>query len=159
MDTENQTMYSTFQTTDGQVHTINQVVYLFDAFENQTICNSSLSSTSGTFICNIPATYGNRTIIAKVYSDGQHIANKVISTSPEQNFFGVDILLELLMFCTLVLLFIAHPVMIVIGAILGLLFSTSLIFLTQGSLSSIIAAVFYYLIAGGIIIWQISKRF
>jgi hypothetical protein len=158
MNTSSQVLYYTYTSTNGATHTILQTVVLNDAFGNQTICNITSTSTSATLTCAIPSGYGNQTILSSIYSDGVFVGSTIISTSPSRNLYGVDILMELFMFSTVVLLFIAHPIIIIFGAILGMLLSGVLIYITQGSLSSIIAAILYYVVGGGILIWQISKR-
>jgi hypothetical protein len=51
-----------------------------------------------------------------------------------------------------------HPITIVIGAMLGIICAIGLIFLSSGSFSSIMSTLIFFVIGGGIIIWQIAKK-
>ena len=129
-------------------------------FTNNTIiCNNTGYGTSGSLTCNIPTFYtGNGSIFSNLVVDDTYKATSSFSMGSTPDFKGVDIFIELLMFSTIVLLFIAHPITIVLGGIIGLGASFILLFLGTSSLGSIAGVIIYYLVAGGIIIWQISRR-
>lgn len=150
-----------FISTDGNPHNVSAVVYENNGTTDYSICSSSLVSTSGTLSCVIPSTYQNLSFVQQVYSDGTYLGSKIYSSYKgisSADYYGVDILIELLMFTTLVLLFINSPIMIVIGAILGMFFAVTLILINSGSWWTIFGTIIYFVIAGVLIIWQINRR-
>jgi hypothetical protein len=160
LDRDNFILYTTFNSLDGEVHTIEQYLIEDDGFGNTTICTDTAIGTSGTITCNIPTAYRNTSFFSEVYVDGEYHSTKFFSLGtglPDFNMYGVDILIQLLMFSTLVLLFIAHPILIVVGAMLGLLLSIILIYVSDASFGTIISLFIFYLVAGVVIIWQIRR--
>ncbi len=158
MDRDTNTLYQTFSSTDSQTHKVNSVVLKHYGETNTTICNETSTGTSGTLTCLIPEGYRNETIIIKTYVDSDFVGSKVITQGINTEWYGVDIFIELLMFTSLVLLFLGHPLTIIIGAILGMVLPILLIYIGQASFGAIFGAVLYYIIAGGIIIWLLFRR-
>jgi hypothetical protein len=157
-DNTTRNLYMTFTSTDGSAHTVKQIVLKNDGFLNTTVCNNTAYGTSGTLICTIPSIYTNSSVISNLVSDSTYISTKTFWFGENPDFAGVDIIIELLMFSTLVLLFIGHPIFIVIGGMFGLICSFLLLFIGTASFGDVFFSIIYYLVAGGIIIWQISKR-
>jgi hypothetical protein len=158
LDEASNILYLYYNSLDGQSHDINQIVKKYD---NTVICNNTGTGTSGTLTCSITTVYQNTTLFSDVASDGVYIGSNTFATGTDLkdlDIYGIDIYIELLMYSTMVLLFIANPILIVIGSMLGILFAVLLIFFTGASASSIIATIIYFIIAGGIIIWQISRK-
>ena len=149
---------TSFVTTDGIVHTITQLVLQNDGYGNTTICNYDLAATSGVINCNIPTAYQNTSYILQTFVDGQLRGSELFTEGQNPNFYGVDILIEILIFTCMVLMMTSHPVLIVIGAMLGMIFAIALIFMASASFASMIVAAGYFIAAGIIIVWQISRR-
>lgn len=158
LDNNASTLYLTFLSTDGLNHNITQYVYQNDAFGNNTICSSTSYGTSGTLTCVIPAVYQNTTFYSESYSDGTYLGVAFFSLGGKPNYYGVDVIIELLLYSCLVMMMLSNPVLIVIGAILGVLFSIILLFISSGSSVAIISSVIFFIAAGVIIIWQIGRR-
>lgn len=151
-------LYLTFNSEDGQIHTVSQEVFSSNGYMNTSISKNSLTGTSGTLTTNIPSSYGDDIIIQDIYIDGVYVGSVLISTrNPTEAFAGVSVILMMLLYSSLVLLMIAHPIMIVVGAIMGILLSI-LLLVSGGSGEASWAVFVYFALAGGIIIWQISKR-
>jgi hypothetical protein len=150
-----------FTSTDGNPHDVYFVVTQNDGYGNTTFCNATTFANAGTLNCLIPTTYENNSFISNVYSDGTFIGAKFFSFNQKissKDYYGVDILIELLMYTTMVLLFMSNPILIVIGAILGMLFAITLVSISSGSWYTWIGLAFYFVVAGIVIIWQIRKR-
>lgn len=158
LDNTTHILTTTFVTTNGNVHTVTQLVVKNDGYANTTICNSSLSATSGILSCAIPVQYQNTSFILQVFVDGQLRGSALFTQGQNPSYYGVDILIELFLFSTIVLLMISHPITIVIGAVLGLLLAITLMFIAGGNLASMIVACVYFIGAAVIIIWQIAKK-
>jgi hypothetical protein len=151
-------LYTTFTSTNGQSHTVTQLVLKNDGFGNTTICNNSASGTTGTIVCNIPIQYQNKSFFLQTFVNGRLSGSGLFTQGEDPNWYGADVIIELFMYSSLVLLMTTHPILIVIGAMLGLVFSISLIWISAGSFSSIVASLFFFVAAGIIIIWQISRK-
>jgi hypothetical protein len=156
----NRTLFTTFSSTDGASRLVRQEVVKNDGYGNSTICSSSITGTSGTFVCSIPKLYGSTTFIAKMFSDGKYIGATIFSLgdSGTNVFYGVRTFLMMLLYSTLVLMMLSNPILIIVGAIMGMMIGTSLLLIEGGSSISVMSSLIYFIIAGGIIIWQISKR-
>lgn len=149
------TLYGTFITSDSQSHNVGMVVTTNDGFDNNTFCNTTLPGTSGTLICNIPVSYRLEPFYADIYSDGRYIGSYYFTLDTTPPFQGVDIIIELLLFSTLVLLFMSSPILMVIGGIAGFVLSMIIFSLNTGAKFSIIV---WFLIAGGIIIFKMWRN-
>lgn len=161
LDTSSNILYFTYNSLDGNSHNVSLNVVKSDGYGNTTICSGSSYGTSGTITCNIPISYQNTSFFTNLKSDGQYIGTKLFSRGTDMSsldMYGVDIFIELLMYSSLVLLFIANPILIVIGAILGITCAIVLLGVTGGSFSTSIVSIAWFIGAGLIIIWQISKK-
>jgi hypothetical protein len=156
----NRTLAMDFSTRDHVAHTVSWIVRRFDGYTNNTICTTSSYGTDGTLTCNIPVTYGNTTIIAEVSSEGIFIGRQLFSmeTAASSLFGGVRVILAILMFTTLTLLFMAHPVMIIIGSMLGLTFASLFHLVDGGTIWGDVAIGIWFFIAGGIILYFMKNR-
>lgn len=161
LDNSTNILSLTYSSTDGEVKYITQNVIKNDGYGNTTICYQETSGTSGTLTCSIPTQYQNYSIFSEVYVNGEYVKSNFFSLGQSLKDFetyGVEIFIQLMLFSTLVLLFISHPIFIVGGAILGTLLSILLLFLTGGSFGAIMSVFGYYLVAGLIVIYIISKK-
>lgn len=158
LDRDNNILYQTFTSTDGLIHTVNSLVLKDDGFLNETICSQTITGTSGTFVCNIPIAYQNSSFYVQTTVDGNFIGSKYFSQGVTINWFEADIFIELLMFSSLVLLLIANPITIIIGAILGITMPILFLYIGQASFGKIIASIIFYIVAGVIIILQMRRK-
>jgi hypothetical protein len=156
-DNDTHTIYQTFTSTDGESKEVQQVVLKLDNYANTTICDTTTSGTSGTLTCVIPTIYQETAFYIDTYIDGEYVGTKLFSQGIEYDWMGADVLIILLMFTSLVLLFIGHPILIVIGAVLGLVLPVTLIYIASASFASIMGAVMYY-VAVGVVIMIILRR-
>lgn len=148
----------TFSSTDGKAHLVNLTLLKADGYLNETICQTSAYGTSGALQCIIPAVWQNTSFATQLSVDYVYIATKLFSAGVQPSFYGVEIFIQLLMFSSLVLLMIGNPIMIVVGAIFGMLMSGILLFIGTNNFISMMAAVLFYVIGGIIIIWQIGRK-
>lgn len=156
-DNETRTLYQTFSSTDGETKTVRQTVLELDGYGNNTICNNSASGTSGTIICTIPGVYQDTNFMVETYVGDEYIGTKLFSQGVDIDWMGVDMIIMLLMFTSLVLLFIGHPILIVIGAMMGFILPIVLIYITSASFMAIFGSIIYY-IALGVILWVVLGR-
>jgi hypothetical protein len=162
IDKTSNTIYLTGLSTDGNNHNITMQIVKGDNYGNTSVCTSSIVGISGTIVCAISGNYVNTTLFSNLFSDGIFIGTTYITSLgtdiEDLKLYGVDIIIELLMFCCLVMLFLAHPILIVIGTVLGVTFAIVLIFVTGSSWGALLGSLGYLIVLGGIILWQVSRR-
>jgi len=160
LDNSTRNLYLTYVSQDGNVHTITQNVIQNDGYGNNTICTNTVSGTSGTIICNVPLSYGDVSFVSEVIVDGNLVGSTLtgMGQSSTSLFYGVRTILMLLLYSSLVLLFIANPIMIVIGSMFGMMLGIALLLVDSGSTLSLGMSIAWFVIAGGIVIWQIARR-
>lgn len=160
LDTNTNILHHTFSSTDGTSKTVRSLVIKNDGYANETICDSSTSGTSGTILCPITVAFQNVSICVQTFVDGQEqtIGTKCFTQGPDVNWQGADILIMLLMFSSITLLFLAHPITIIIGAILGLAIPVIFITSAEASLGVLFGAVLFYIAAGIVAIIVIAKK-
>ncbi len=158
LNRDTNTLYQTFISTDGLSKTVRSLVLKADNYDNTTICNNTVSGTSGTLICNLPVAYQNSSIFVQTFVNGDYIGTKFFSQGNSPDWKGADILLLLLMFSALTLLFIGHPIFTIIGSILGLVIPIIFISVAGASFGTLIGATFYYIAGGVILIILMNKK-
>lgn len=158
LDTPTNILYQTWSSTNGEVHIVNSLVIKADGYGNTTICNNTATGTSGTIQCNIPVIYQNTSFFVQTTVDGVLIGSKFFSQGVDPNWYGADIFIELLMLSSIVLLFLSHPITIILGAIIGLVSPILLLYVTGVSFSAIMGATIFYVVAGIIAIIVIRRK-
>lgn len=155
-DNNTRVLSYTYTATDGNVHTLTQTV----TQGGNQVCYNTQVGTSGTIFCPIPINYGNDTLFSSIVSDGNLISGQSlpIGQTPGDVFGGTRIILQLMLYVSLVMLFLANPVLIIVGSILGMTLGAGL-FLIGGTTLVNVLLVFGWFIAAAIIIaWQIGRR-
>ena len=154
-------LYMTFTSTDGGTHNVTWIVTKVDGWGNTTICSQTAIEYSGTFLCAVPMIYTNSTqILAKVYSDGIYLGANWFSLMGKSSdiFGGTRVILAIIMFCTLTLLMFSSPVMMILGAIGGMAFAVMFHLVDGGSMWGNGSLILWFVLAGGIIAYQVRNR-
>ncbi len=154
---QTKTLFQTYSVTNGNTKEVRSLVLKLDNYGNTTICNTTSVGTSGTLICVLPEIYQNTSFIVQTFVDGEYIGSKIFSDGDVVDWYGADIFILLLGFSAFVLLFVGHPITIVIGAIVGMVFPIVLISVAGLNFATLIGGVLYY-IAGGIIVLLVMRR-
>ncbi len=152
-----------FSTIDGSVSTVQLNATQFTGYGNTTVCSHLLTSSSGTLICDIPESFGNVTVIAKLYSSSSpdRLVKVWIFTIEEDamDIFGyTGIVLVFILILTIPFLLISSTIGMIIGTFIGLIIAALLNIYEGGGIIGVGATVLWAIIAGGIIIWKISQR-
>ena len=107
----------------------------------------------------IPESFGNVTVISKLFNNGQLITTRIYSIFPDAGmFFGTDaIAMSMILLLTIPLMLAGSTVGLILGVIIGLIMSGGLM-LTNGGLGSFTGILIWAIIAGGIIIWKINQK-
>lgn len=154
------TITAVYTTTDGTAKTVLLNATKYDMFGNDTVCTDSLTSASGTLTCNIPASYGNVTVLAELYSNGNLITTRIYSiTADVREIFGTEgLIIFLLLMITIPLMLITSGVGVIIGVFAGLILSYLLNLYSTGNIIGTASTIIWVIIAGIIVIWKISRR-
>ena len=157
------TLQFSFVSSDGNQHNVSMLVYTSNSNSNGyvTLCNSYTYALSGVLSCVIPAAYQNATILSQTYSDGTSLGTQTTTlygSTGKPDYYGVDVLIEILMYTTLVLLMISNPVLIVIGSVLGMVFAIALIFIGTTNWYTLLGVIIYFIVAGILVAYQINRR-
>ncbi len=158
LDQDTNTLHHTFSSTDGTSKTVRSLVIKNDGYANETICDGSSSGTSGTILCAIPLQYQNVSIIVQTFESEILLGSNSFSQGVSPDWQGADILIMLLMFSSLVLLMVAHPITIIIGAMLGLTMPVLLISVAGASFGVLVGATLFYIAGGIVAIIVIGKK-
>jgi len=82
-DKNTRTITAIFTTTDGSAKTVLLNATKYDAFGNSSVCFQSLTATSGTLTCAVPSSYGNLTIVSKLFVNGKLAVQEIFTQSAD----------------------------------------------------------------------------
>lgn len=151
---------STFVIPSGTSHLISLVVSTTDAIE-KSVCTNSLTSSSGTVSCTIPNTFGNSTIIARLYKDGvfQSYGNIKLDQDPNDIYSGVLVILGLFVLFSLIGASITgNPVIMIVCFLIGVIALVFLNLISNNGFIGATASVLFLIIAIVIILIKIGRR-
>jgi hypothetical protein len=148
-----------FSSTDGNSVLMFLNATILDNIGNKTACSVSYSASFGSFDCVIPDSVGNTTIKANLYKNGELITTEIFSIPiDKKSIFGYDnFILSFLLIISLALMMVSSLVGMIIGVFLGVIVSVMLMFIDGGTILGSTSALIWLFIAGGIIIWKLTK--
>lgn len=147
----------TFSTNDGSVKTVLMSAIKMDQIGNTTVCSSSVSSSSATLTCNIPASIGNETIIVTLFVNGALSSTTFFSAANDIELGAAGLFLLFFLTISLVFMFSESKSMMVIGVILGFVAGT-LLYLVEGGILAGATAIIWLIIQGIILIWKLNSE-
>jgi len=159
-DKTSRTYTVTFTTTDGSTTNISLNSIKLDAYMNDTVCSNSISSSSGTLTCVVPISYDNMTIRTSVYQDGNFLAYRDDSFNPlSTDIFGYTglVLGAFAFLCLGLTAVMSGGISIIILSLIGLVFIGLMNLINVGGFLGIGATILYFVCAGIIIVWKLSK--
>ncbi len=159
-DKDSRTVTTTFTTTDGSTKNVLLNTTKYDRFGNETVCFDSLISASGTLTCVVPQSFGNVTVVSKLFSDGGLVTTAFfdLTQDPEEIFGGTRVILVLVILLTIPLMFTASTIGVILGTIIGLVMSSMLVLISGGGVFAISSTIMWLIVAGGILIWKINDK-
>jgi len=128
---------SPFSVLSGTSKNVEMRVKLYDAFGNQSICNDSLISSSGTLSCTVPNSFGNASVVAEMYASGEQVGRSVVRLDGfGQDNYGLSIMIIGIISLLLLIMIgltpgepILYGIFLIVGVILlsalNIIFSTS----------------------------------
>ena len=146
-----------YSTNDGSVKTVLMTAIKLDQIGNVTVCNSTITSSSGTLTCNIPNSFGNETIIVDVFVNTKLTLTSYFSAANDIDLGFSGFFIMLFFVVSLGLMVSESKSMIIIGIIMGFIMS-SLLYLVEGGLLAGVTAVMWLVINGFILIWKLNRE-
>lgn len=155
---------ASFSTVDGSTVTANLQVIEWTARLNTTICNTNLTTSSGSIECTIPTTAKNTTYYVQFGTYNSPFTFKefilwTIEPIKPQSFSYSGLILTVLLTLVMVYMSIQSGMIAVIFfAILGLLVSGMLLIFTGGSIFAVGSSIIWLIVAGSILIWKKTQK-
>ena len=128
-----------------------------DQLGNTSVCNSTITSSSGTLTCNIPASIGNETIIVSIFVDDTLSFTNYFKAANDIELGVSGFFLLLFLVLSLAMMFSESKQMIIVGVILGFV-SGSMLFFIQGGIIGGGSAIMWLIIMGMIMIWKLNSE-
>ena len=146
----------TFATIDGSVKTILLSAIKMDQIGNESVCSTSVTTSSGSLTCNIASSVGNETIIVSIFVDGSLKLTQYFKAANDIILGDGGYFLLLFLVISLALMFSESKTMIIAGVILGFI-AGSLFFFIKGGIIGFGSAIIWLIIQGIILIWKLNS--
>jgi len=153
-DTLNEVTFG-FTSSNGESKTINMLVERQDIFGNRSICNDTLTSSSGTLSCSTPSP-SETTFEVKIYVDGNYVNNFIIDVSDNTPYgtFGYIVWF----FLTLIIILITNDKsFVLIGTALAYI-GAVVMGAIEGDIIGFASAGIWILIITILGVWKINKE-
>jgi hypothetical protein len=149
-----------FSTKDGTSTGILMNVTKTTNMDNDTICSQSVTLSSGSITCTIPASYYNATYTARVYKDGSFLGWRIYSDAPtsDSTFGRTGVFLTAIAYLMLSFMGIASATASIVLGIIGLIAMSSMNLIDGGSAFGVGSTILWLIIAGAILIWKYQQR-
>lgn len=126
-----------------------------------SVCTDSLTSTSGTLTCTVPSNFGNATILAKIYRNGNLQAQGQVKLDqlPSDIYSGILVILG--MFLIMILIGVGlsdNPVFTVIFLLVGVILLTALNLIANNGFIGGTATILFLIVAIILILIKGARR-
>lgn len=151
---------ATFSIPSGAVSDIFLNITKDDALGTST-CNQSVTTSSGSLQCTISSTFGNGTVVVKLYKDTILVGTGRINLqqTPSQIFGNSLVFLSILMMITLIGVAISdNPVIMIVSLMIGVILLFSLNLVAHNGLIGSGATILFLIFAIIIILIKIARR-
>jgi|TARA_R100001530_G_scaffold34477_2_gene26916 hypothetical protein len=161
-DEDTRVVDSVYTIPSGVSSEISLNVTLFDSLGNNTVCSDSLTSSGGALSCTMPASFGNTTVVAKLYKAGEFQTQATIRLNSKPiEIYGANLLFIALFIC---LIFIGvsatsnNPMVYGILLALGSVIMVSLNLIYVPSWTGTGATLLWFIIAIGLMLIKGGTR-
>ncbi|KKL28095.1 hypothetical protein LCGC14_2378590, partial [marine sediment metagenome] len=164
LDEDTRTVSTSFSTLDGSTLTFVLRLIQYDAYNNITVCNESITTSGGSLNCVLPPTARNTSYIVEFYtinSPENWVTYRWFNLNPHalETFGYSGVMMTVLLYLTLVFMSVTSGgIAVVVFGIIGLIIAGLLTIFTMGNIFGIGSSVMWLIIAGIIIIYKASKR-
>lgn len=126
----------------------------------QIICNQSILSSAGSLECDVNPTIGDSSVTINIVSDSEQKANLVaiFQEDLQTSFLLNNYFIAAMLLITLILMFITSTKMMIGSAIFGLVFLGMVFLLKASSMTLIVGAISWLLLAVIIILFKLNKK-
>lgn len=153
---------SIFTIPSGVPDTILLNVTLFDRLGNTSVCSNSLFSSGGQLACTVPGSFGNATIVAKIFKGGDFIGQAIIKIKQSPiDIWGSNVILIAMLFFLVIIGIGASsdsPMLFGIMLALGSIVLVSLNLIYTPSIVGVGATILWFIIAIVLILIKGSGR-
>ena len=154
-------MSSIYSIRSGTAGTVTLNVTLFDAFGSTPVCDNSLTASSGTLSCTVPGSFGNSTILARLYYNGEYIGEKIVHLGPQgSQIYGQNIaFISIIAILSLIgITLVGSPIIALFGLLISLIILIGLNVVVSGGIIGAGATILWFVIAIVIIIIKGANR-
>lgn len=126
-----------------------------------TVCTDDLSSSSGTLNCNVGNNFGNSTVLAKLYKNGELAAQGQVKLDQDASeiFAGIQILLGIFLLLTLIGAGIVDsPIISIVMFMIGVIILFGLNIIANNGFIGATATILYLIIAVIIVLIKSGRR-
>lgn len=160
-DKPSRTITSISSIISGIPSTILLNVTLFDSLGSTQICSDSYYAAGGILTCAIPSSFGNSTVVAKLYKDGILVGQSIISLNPSAaDLYGASLIFIALIAIILIIgISISdNPMIYGIMFILGLIVLIALNIIYTPSIIGVGATILWLIVAVIMVMIKGSNR-
>jgi len=156
----NESITLTFSVPSGTPGLINLVMTQTDQFANKTLCNKTITSSSGSLTCDYSVSLGESYIDLYLYKDGEGVVRTTYILYPESEltWLGNNYIFIIILLFSLVGMALSSPEWIIINGIITIVISGGLWLANGLSFVMGLGNIIWLVIAGIILISKISQQ-
>ncbi len=144
-----------FFTFDGSTKTVQLISNKSDILGNTTACDNSLTSSSGTLSCTIPASIGNSSITIFFYVDDVLVFQDFLSLD-DLTFGDEGIFILFLIILMLVVMFSDSKSLMLLSIVVGFVSGIGLSLMT-GRIIGVSSSIIWLIVVISIALWKLNK--
>ncbi len=145
----------------GETRQVNVYMYQISPFtDNKTLCNSTLTSSAGSFICHPNATIGDSNVFIEIRVDGElQIGNKIYIQEDLGDYFNLNNYgIGALFLILTITMMVSSPIIMVITSVFSVVLLGFLFLLKGTSIGLVLGSFSWLIVAGIIILIKLNKK-
>ena len=156
----NDSISVSFSIPSGTPSSVNIILEHKDQFSNETLCNTTITSSAGSMSCEYSETLGESYIDFTIYKDGEAMAKKsyIIHTSNYLDWLGNNYIFIFVLLLSLVGMALTSPEWIVINGVVTMVISGGLYLASGLNFVVGLGITVYLVIAAVILIAKMGKQ-
>ena len=160
ISSSNGTVTITFSVPSGEPSTINIQLAQLDQFGNETLCNRTVISSSGSIECTYNVTIGDSYLTLRIYKDGivKAIKSYIIPEAGAVDFLDNNFFIVFIFMLSIIGMAFTSPEWIVVNSVITMLMAGSLWLLNGLNFVMGLGGLMWLVVASGILIMKISKQ-
>ena len=145
----------------GETRQVNVYMYQVSPFtDDKTLCNSTLTSSAGSFICHPNATIGDSNVFIEIRVDGElQIGNKIYIQEDLGDYFNLNNYgIGALFLILTITMMVSSPIIMVITSVFSVVLLGFLFLLKGTSIGLVLGSFSWLIVAGIIILIKLNKK-